>query len=297
MQGTKTREYRLGWSFLRYRMHADCLRRLYWYYYGSREGGSPDAPRDTANAYQLKYLTTPPILVGNIVHEILGRWLRTHSAGAPFPTDRLLVEVDKAFDFWLRSPRFWHDVYSDGVGSDEISAMRERARWLIGRAADNRYVKRLCNVPRDRFALIDHTLWDDRKVLYRDIELFGMPDVLVYGRQGEAHFIDWKTGRESADLHELQMGAQALFAREKLGLDLGSARAHIVYLDSGEIYEIDNLGEAANKADDLISAFISDMADRLTDVASNVADDIARFPMTENTSKCDYCNFKALCDR
>ena len=278
-------------------MLEECLRRVYWHYYGSWNGWNDDADPTARLAYKLKGLSTPPLVVGNIVHLILGRWLRTHISGEPFPLERLTAEAMAEFDRPAKPVVYWSDVYSDGLDAELISEARNRVRWLLQRASGNSYIRRLARIPSDRIVLADETRWADKKVDYCDIDLYGMPDFLAYSENGSPNFIDWKTGRGEAKDAEAQMGAQALFAREKFGIQLSSARAHIVYLDSGDVTLIDNLEAAATEAAALVDSFITDMRRRLSDPDGNVAGDMERFPMSGDHGRCKLCNFKKLCNR
>ena len=72
-------------------------------------------------AYKLKKLTTPPLLVGTIVHEVLGRWLRTRNENEAFPADRLASEAFRLFDHPPKEAPFWDDTYAGGVDSEVLA--------------------------------------------------------------------------------------------------------------------------------------------------------------------------------
>lgn len=292
----KPLENRLGWSFTRHRIRDECLRRLYWQYYGSW-GGWSDAASDIARqAYALKELTTPPLVVGQIVHDVIGRWLRTRVENDPFPLQRLIQEALGLFDHPPQPIRYFSDVYLIGIEDDELVHARQRIAWLLERASEHRYVRRLCRVPPSRIVVADETKWDEKRVLYGNVDLYGVPDVLVYSADGLARFIDWKTGRDEAKGADVQMGCQALFAREKLGVSLREATGHLVYFDSGDVVDISNLDTLAECAESLMDSYIADLTRRLSDVSTNVAD-IDRFPMTDDEGRCKRCNFRLICGR
>jgi hypothetical protein len=201
------------------------------------------------------------------------------------------------FDRPPKPVTYWSDVYSDGLDLTVVQEARSRIRWLLQRASGNPYIRHLARLPSERIVLADETRWEDKKVDYFGIELFGMPDVLAYSDDGSANFIDWKTGRDEAKDAEAQMGAQALFAREKFGIELNAAKAHVVYLDSGDVTVIGDLVLAAQKAASLVDTFVEDIRRRLSDPDGNVADDLEQFPMSDQQQRCTYCNFKELCKR
>src|SRR5207302_739900 len=94
-----------------------------------------------------------------------------------------------------------------------------------------------------------------------------------------------------------QLAVYGLYVSEKLGAPLERVVAHIVYVRTGQHEKHDRLRESVAEARRRISTYTADVRSRLTDVASNVAGDIALFPMTDNRLLCRRCKFQEICGR
>lgn len=287
-----------AWSFSRERLFRQCERAFYWQYYGSWGGWEVTASSECQTARKLKQLKTLPLLVGNVIHEVIGRAIRTRpEQSSDVPADRLHDEADATFDRMYGETVLFEHYYklplSDGFRANE----RVRMHALLDAFALHPFARRLFAIPKPRILQADPTKFEDKKTLLRDTLIWGNPDVVVFDPQGMPHIIDWKTGQPSAE-DPFQLAAYALFIHLKHGIDIRNAVGHAVYLQGeGSVRTVSGLDTFVDDVDLCVSRFVEVVKNRLTDVNLNVAGDIERFPMIDDLEACSRCRFQELCGR
>jgi predicted RecB family nuclease len=125
--------------------------------------------------------------------------------------------------------------------------------------------------------------------------LYASPDLVVKGKDGGLHIVDWKTGRPY-DPNVAQLAVYGIFVKEKFGMPLERLTAHLIYVSTGDHRE-QNVVEGVEEARRAMATYVADVKGRLTDLATNLAGDIENFPMTQDRARCRSCNFRELCGR
>lgn len=134
-----------------------------------------------------------------------------------------------------------------------------------------------------------------------DFKIFAQADFVVEYEDHTTCIIDWKTGRPPAhgqDFVTEQLGLYALWASEKLGLDLDSNKIepYEVYLPS-EQSRGDVIGPGAIQ-DTLkfVSSSVRELREVLRDPETNLAHE-QDFVPRPSTAKCGACEFRAVCSQ
>lgn len=100
-----------SWSFSRHRSFNLCKRQYYFSYYGFW-GGWDDSAGDTAKTlYRLKQITTLPMLIGGLVHDIISRVLDALKTNKEIPVGNAEGDLIRLFKLkWRESKRGeWKD--------------------------------------------------------------------------------------------------------------------------------------------------------------------------------------------
>lgn len=304
-----TNEFAFSWS--RHKIFHDCPRKLYWQYYGSWNGWDSEAPREARVAYRLKQLKNLSMLVGETFHHELSEILRRRGEHPQaVPVRQLKDDMERRLLARLRESRnadwdrygdpkrytiLFEDYYQDGIGVQAQSEAMQQLQRCVEGFANSGFGRRAFGVPKDRLVYIDPKDVGEKRVALGDITLYASPDLVVRGKSGGLHIVDWKTGKPGGP-KVAQLAVYGIFVTEKFGIPLEQLTAHIVYVSAGEHTE-QNVLEGVEEARRVISTYVDDVKGRLTDTTANVAGDIDRFPMTEQTQRCRSCNFRELCDR
>ncbi len=306
-------EFAFSWS--RQKIFYECPRKLYWQYYGSWKGWDGEAPAHARLAYRLKQIKNLAMLVGETFHEELAEILRRRSPRAcGVPTEQLKGDMERRLLRRLRESRdadwerygdpkhktiLFEDYYGRGVTGD----MTDQALAALHRCVDGlqteAYARRVFAAPLEALRFIDPKLdnIDDSRVSLDGLTLYASPDLVVAGKSGGLHILDWKTGTPRVeDVNAAQLAIYGLFVQRKFGTPLDQMTAHLIYVAAGE-RRAQNVLDGEPEAKRIIATYVTDVQSRLTDVAANVAGDIEAFPMTTNVRLCRGCNFRELCDR
>lgn len=305
-------EFAFSWS--RQKTFRDCARKFYWQYYGSWAGWADDAPRTTRIAYRLKQLKSLSMLVGETFHAELAEILRFRPPQpCGVPVEHLKQDMERRMLRRLRQSRnadweryqdpknytiLFEDYYGHGITGDmETQALETLRRCVDGLAGDS-FGRRAFAVPAEKLRYIDPKDISLTKVRTPDgLTLFAKPDLIVAGKTGGLHILDWKTGMPRPhDVNAAQLAIYGIFVRQKFDTPLEHVTAHLIYVAAGQRRE-QNVIDGEPEARRVISTFVSDVKSRLTDPDANVAGDMDQFPMTTNRTLCRGCNYRELCGR
>jgi hypothetical protein len=200
----------------------------------------------------------------------------------------------------LGNPKKYAILFEDYYGPGLEEWERDTAIALIGECAkgfeSSVYARRAFTVPKKRLRIVDPSDFGEMKITIDGVIVYAAPDLVVEDDEGTLHIVDWKTGRTGkADV--AQLAVYGLYVTEKLGAPLERLTAHLVYLRTGAVEKHQNLRQGVAEARRKISTYTADVRSRLTDVANNVAGDIALFPMTDDRTLCRHCKFQEICGR
>jgi CRISPR/Cas system-associated exonuclease Cas4 (RecB family) len=131
---------------------------------------------------------------------------------------------------------------------------------------------------------------------FNDIKVWVVPDLII---KENSHYkiIDWKTGKDvEGGTAEVQLGVYSLYGTQKWGIPPDKITVHESNLRHGKSYERQMTQERIEWVANHIIRSANKMKSVLDDPDDNIAS-IDKFPMTEDTLHCHYCNFRRFCDR
>lgn len=280
----------LGWSTSRYEIFQQCKRRYYYNYYPKFD---PDYDYEKINF--LKNLTTIPLEIGNIVHDIHKALLeRLQKTAKPIDKTRFenycyqLTEnycQTKTFAevyYQIRSEIDIEELYQQVQSCVDNFLGSERFYWLMQKAIPNR-AQWLIEPPG-----FGETRIGELKAYCKVDFLFPIDEHL--------YIIDWKTGKPNEEKHEKQMIGYATWAAYHFKKRAADIIPIISYL-SPQYEEIKMAVDAESIAKFAVQ--VKTETEEMYQFCQNVTENIPKpkntFPKTENTALCTYCHFRDLC--
>ncbi len=280
----------LGWSISRYELFDKCKRQYFYNYYSKFVKDVPYYKID-----QLKSLTSIPLEVGNIVHDVIEVLLRR------LQKDDSSINESKFYDFASSkaveyvSQKTFHEVYYKKVDNIDIADIQTK---VINR------LKIFMTSPIFQWifmnAMTNKDNWMIEPPGYGETRLNGLKAYckmdFLFPIGEEVHILDWKTGKKDEYKHKKQLIAYAAAANSNFGIPWDKIFPRIVYLND-EYSELDftlqesdreNFFYNVRKESDEMKAFCSD-------AENNVPLPIEKFEKTPSKPICNFCNYKEIC--
>ncbi len=280
----------LGWSISRYETFDTCRRLYYYTYYGKHIKDIP-----FYKIKDLKALTTVPLEIGNVVHDILEAFLRRLQKSDSDIDEKRFYEFARHKTREYFSTKTFLEIYYGQRESVDAEAAYERVAaclrnfinspiysWLFMKAMRNR------------------ENWMIEPAGYGETRLNGLKAYckmdFLFPVDDHVYIIDWKTGRRDDYKHTRQVIGYAAAAGSNFGIPHNVIYPKIVYLhpqfDELELTpsqeDLDNLFRMVSEQTEEMLSFCEDR-DRNTPLS------IEKFPMNPAEYKCRRCNFQELC--
>ncbi|REJ77501.1 MAG: PD-(D/E)XK nuclease family protein [Acidobacteria bacterium] len=284
---------KLGWSISRFDTFKMCKRQYYYQYYGKF-----DREFDLLRINTLKGLTSVPLEIGNIAHEVIKTLLeRLQVTAKPIDRDRFLSYTDKE-TLRISTGKNFSEVYYKEIDSIEPrEAILPRVHLALTNLLDHERLEWLM-----KEAITEKDDWVIEPDGYGECRIDGQKayckvDFLFpVGR--EIHIYDWKTGKRDDKKHGKQMRGYVTWAHYHYGIDYDRIKPTVAYL----------LPEYKERSIQIDQDDIEVFADRIReeseemyefceDVEENVPRPKEVFQMTDNLKICAWCNYRELCGR
>ena len=287
-----------SWSVSRHDSFSSCRRKYFYSYYASNE--DPEIKR-------LKKLSALPLWAGNIVHETIETFLKSHDAIPSPEAQDAIVKAAVHGDMlnnWRQSEQ--------GIGFDEAGVLRfrlfEHEYQVAVEAEDKKIVVGIVmrslrnffrsDVLKDVMA-VGRANWLTIEDLV-SFEVEGVPvfvrmDLAYRDKDGRVVIVDWKTGRGEGRFSEVQLAGYALYAAQQGWVKSASElRTELAYLAIPRFVRREVDQKRLDGARAFIAKSASTMKSLLTDPVANVGrrED---FAMNERPQMCRRCNFRRLC--
>jgi len=279
----------LGWSASRYDTFNTCRRRYYYTYYAKFD------PEFSANKInQLKKMTSVPLEIGNIVHDIIKVLLeRLQKTEQQIDARRFYNYARNITEQYCK--KTFSEVYYKEIDQVNIDDIYENVRrilsnllnsqrfiWIIKNAVQN---KRQWVIEPPGFG---QTIINDLKAYCKVDFLFPVENVL--------YIMDWKTGKADKKKHQKQMLGYTAWASFHFNHDPEKIHPIIAYLKPDYIEDTlcitrsdtDNFAETVKKETYKMYEFC-------TSIEDNLPKGKEIFEKTTNKVFCNYCNFRELC--
>ncbi|MEY3598275.1 MAG: hypothetical protein RL521_697 [Bacteroidota bacterium] len=282
----------LGWSVSRYDVFQSCKRKYYHQYYAKH-----DEPSLRDRALLLKSMTTVPLEIGNIAHDVMESILhRLIKSSQPVDVERLEKFVHQKAQEYVTSKKFLEVHYKE----------QEQIAWepIAERAFGS--IKNI--VTSDRFAWIlelpqsSKDQWMIEPAGYGETRIEGMKAYckvdFMLPHEETIYIMDWKTGKPDPEKHRKQLIGYSLFAKYHFDGRFAQIVPMVCYVKEG--YE--EVQPEITDAD--ISAFVETVRSETAEMKSYNLDEMkntpkmkASFAMTDNISSCRFCEYRELCQR
>ncbi len=295
-----------SWSHSRRGAFERCQRQYWLTYYGSWGGWNRDAPPAVRQAYIEKKLTTRPMWIGTVVHDMAEGVLEDLMAGRnPNPDYHIRKAMSRAnsdlresrSERWREWPSRVCAFQDHYYGQEPPPEAWDEALGIIEAQLRGFFecttYKRLHQVP-ERLIEVEKLT----KVDVGDVPVWVKLDALVSDGSGGAVVIDWKTGKHhQTSVVAAQLGVYGLYCTLLHDIPADRIIAMHVNLRTGDRtqHPIDDTVLEQARAD--IQASADAMRTKLVDLPGNLAreEDFPKLP--EGDERCAGCAFRRSCGR
>jgi hypothetical protein len=280
----------LGWSLSRYDTFKLCQRQYFYSYYPKY-----DTDYSEYKIKELKALTSTPLAVGIITHDViaalLGRLLKSESI---VDRKRFSGFAEKELEKYCKHNKFSEVYYEEvkKINTEEIfSSIKKnlenllnskRFKWIREKAVKNKHK------------------WIIEPPGYGEFRLDGMKAYckvdFLFPFEEKTYIIDWKTGKEDRNKHDKQLMGYACWASYHFKNKPENYIAISAYLDPTyrekelqfKNYQVENFIHTVQKETAEMHSFCEDVSENIPVPKEN-------FKKTTNEKICNYCNFREIC--
>ena len=279
----------LGWSISRYTLFETCKRQYYYTYYPKYD---PDQSPEKILA--LKRMTSIPLEIGNIVHDVNKTLLeRLQKTASPIDRKRFFDYAKEKTRQYVESKTF-QEVYYGKIKIVHIEDVFER----VWKSLDNL-------LKSDRFSwLLDCALSSKDHWL---IEPPGYGETRINGKKAyckvdfmfpvknRCFIMDWKTGKPDDKKHRRQMLAYTAWAAYHFDTAPNTISPIVAYLHPKYRETRIKVTETDISAfEDQVAGETERMQQYCRNIKQNIPKDKALFK-PHKSKLCDYCNFREIC--
>jgi PD-(D/E)XK nuclease superfamily len=281
----------LGWSMSRYDTFTSCKRKYYYQYYGKY-----DKEFQRKKIDNLKRLTSVPMEIGNVVHDVAAVLLeRLVKSNSQIESSKFNSFITNMISESSLTKKYFEVYYGEKsiITPQEIEQPANICFSLFFKSQRFTWLKK---------SLFQNDQWLIEPAGYGETRLQGMKiyakvDFLVIV-DGKVVIIDWKTGRQEKEKHTKQLFGYSAWAINNLNKEPSDIQAIIAYMKP----EYDEISISPTKTDlqkltTQMQEETNEMYALCSDVQDNCPLDKEHFEMTKNSHTCAICNFKELCKK
>jgi hypothetical protein len=301
-------ENTLVWSSHRVRLLGQCERRYYHQYIGSWGGWEDTASPESQAAYHSKYLTTPAIEIGQIVHARIRAILEMAMAGYSIDGDLQCQIARGQFESFANQSRH---------RSIKVVSQKRRKFLLHELGAEISPQKMAAHLDQITlllrgffaFAEVQSNLADPRGLIPELLDPVGFSvghelgvpsrprtDAAYLTPDGQEIVIaDWKCGSAHDEEHRQQALTYDIFVRRRLNLvPAESTRISMFYLASAEVCSFRFSEDERQERLWQIGEEFESLRQRSDNPQINVGPESRFRPQVSRA--CFFCNFRLMCD-
>ena len=292
----------VGWSASRANTLYGCKRQYFYNYYLAWEGWNKSADLKRQEAYKLKNMTSLPMWVGTIVHDIIEGCLGHFDEHGVLPqmSQTKGMAVENLRTGWQQSIKAeWRADPKNKIRLMEhhhdIPVPKEKteeAKAKVLKCLDTFYNLFPVIFGKDgSFEFLE--LEDFQSFLLKSGEKVTVKlDCAIKREDGDVYLIDWKTGKRTDNVID-QLSVYAMYVIKQLKIPLEKIKVVPVYLNNEHFIQptpisMDQITGIAKK----IKLETSEMIE-LHPHGMKLAQE--KFTLTVNEWKCKYCNFVTIC--
>lgn len=215
----------LGWSNTRYETFSACRLRYYYQYYSKY-----DSEFGLQKIEALRDLTSVPLQIGSITHDCIASLLRRlqREPTAPIDSGRLSSFIANKANESIQSCNF-SEVYYGELAAIEVESLQlpvaeafknllesKRFQWIMTDAG-----------PSSAKWLIEPDRYGETRI--DGLKAYCKVDFL-FPVESRFYILDWKTGKEHQEKHEVQIRGYAAWACQAYGTSVANINPVIAYL-------------------------------------------------------------------
>jgi ATP-dependent exoDNAse (exonuclease V) beta subunit len=279
----------LGWSISRYELFDKCKRQYYYAYYAKH---AAEIPRYKIT--QLKNLTSAPLEIGTVVHDVIEAFLRRLQASdAAIDENRFFLFARQKAEEYFSTKTFIENYYGSLRPTPLDEALAKISACLknfLGSPCYNWIFMK---------ALTNKNDWLIEPPGFGETRLNGMKAYckmdFLFPVDGAVYILDWKTGNKDAHKHENQLVGYAAAANNNFNIPANDIVPKIVYLyPAFEELELP-MQKDFSSFFEKVKRETEAMYALCNDVENNIPLAIESFPQSPSAGTCLYCNFQELC--
>ncbi len=281
---------RLGWSVSRYSLFETCKRQYYYNYYAKFDTQYP-----LQKILGLKKMTSIPLEVGNIVHDVNKTLLERLRVTTQAIDKRRFYGYARDMTKRYVGDNVFQEVYYRQLKSIDAEAVFEKVRRALENLLNSDRITWLSDYAAHRKDewLIEPPGYGETRI--GGIKAYCKVDFL-FPVNGRLYIMDWKTGKPDTRKHRRQMLGYTAWASYHYEKDPSEISPIVAYLNphyketeiSVTSRDIENFARQARKE-------TSHMTALCRDVQKNIPKDKKLF-VPNKSRLCNYCNFRELCD-
>lgn len=279
----------LGWSVSRYDVFQNCKRHYYYNYYGKYD---PEIPREKID--QLKSLTSIPLEVGNVVHDVFKVMLeRLQRNPNPIDQNRFYQFAREMTEKYC-SEKTFDEIYYKKITSLDIDEIFDKIKVCLGNFLHSERFPWLMEkaLPRSGEWVIEPPGYGETRI--EGLKAYCKVDFL-FPIGDRLYIIDWKTGKPNREKHHRQLLGYTAWAAYHYQKKHDDICPLVSYL----FPEYDETEADISQKD--ITGFYrqvvqetEEMYGFCSDVEKNIPKEKPLFEENK-TGLCNWCNYRELC--
>ena len=279
----------LGWSISRYEVFDKCKRHYFYSYYGKHAREIPQY-----KITQLKELTSVPLEIGNVVHDVIEAFLRR------LQISDSNIDENKFFHFARQKA---HECFSGKTFIERYYGALKFASFEEAFAKIARCLENFINSPCYHWifmkAITNKNNWLIEPPGFGETRLNGLKAYckmdFLFPVENAVHILDWKTGNKDTYKHANQLIGYAAAANNNFNFPVELIFPKIVYLyPRFEEYEL-TMKDTLPPFFEKVKNQTEEMYAYCLDVEKNIPHPLESFPLSPSAGVCPYCNFQELC--
>jgi hypothetical protein len=280
----------LGWSISRFETFDKCKRQYYFTYYAKFAQGIPQY-----KLAQLKNLTSVPLEIGNVVHDVIEAFLRRlQKSDSDIDENRFIQFAKQKADLYFSKKTFIEAYYGMTKAVDAAGAFEKIALCLENFISSPIYTWLFMK------AIINKDNWMIEPPGYGETRLAGLKAYCkmdyMFPVDDDIYILDWKTGAKDTFKHSRQLIGYAAAASSNFSIPINTIFPKIIYLNP--VFEEFEMTLAEKDFSEFL-ARIQEQTNAMhaycSDVENNIPRSMEEFAPTPSPSVCRYCNFQELC--
>lgn len=280
----------LGWSISRYEVFDKCKRQYFYSYYSKFIKNIPHY-----KIAQLRELTSVPLEIGNVVHDILEAFLkRLQKSDSDIDESRFFKYAKNLADRYFSEKTFIETYYGYQAQIDKDWAYEKIESCL------RNFIQSPCYNWIFMVALGDRKNWMIEPSGFGETRLCGLKSYckmdFLLPVKDDVYILDWKTGSKDLIKHKCQLMGYAAAANSNFKIPWNKIFPKIIYLyPQYDEFEISYNSEELESFFETIKTQTGQMYDYCRDVNENIPLEIEKFPKNPSPTLCKQCRFKELC--